>query len=161
MDDITLERTNRPPRSWPDEGVSRVPYWVYSDPDIYRLEQERIFGGPSWAYVALEAEIPAAGDFVRTFLGEKPVVVVRDETGFINVLLNRCAHRGVEFCQVPHGNAKEFMCPYHQWTYDLRGDLRAVPFRRGVRCQGGMPEDFRIEEHGLVRLRVARRARSS
>src|SRR5579864_5453953 len=112
MDDTTLERSNRPPRAWPDEGVSRVPYWVYSDPEIYRLEQQRIFCGSSWAYVALEAEIPEAGNFIRTFLGEKPVVVVRDETGAINVLLNRCAHRGVEFCQAAHGSATEFMCPY-------------------------------------------------
>ena len=157
MDDSALERSNRPPRAWPEEGLSRVPYWVYTDPDIYRAEQQRIFCGPSWAYVALEAEIPTPGDFVRSFVGEKPVVVVRDETGGVNVLLNRCAHRGVEFCQSAFGNAKEFMCPYHQWTYDLGGSLRAVPFRRGVRRQGGMPEDFRLEEHGLVRLRAARR----
>jgi len=157
MDESTIERTNWPARHWPDEGVTRVPYWIYTDPEIYRVEQQRIFCGPNWAYVALEAEIPEAGNFVRTFVGEKPVVVVRDEEGAINVLLNRCAHRGVEFCQAPHGTAKEFMCPYHQWTYDLRGALRAVPFRRGVRRQGGMPEDFRLEEHGLTRLRVARR----
>ena len=157
MDDSALERSNRPPRAWPEEGLSRIPYWVYTDPDIYRAEQQRIFCGPSWAYVALEAEIPAPGDFVRSFVGEKPVVVVRDETGGVNVLLNRCAHRGVEFCQTAFGNAKEFMCPYHQWTYDLRGTLHAVPFRRGVRRQGGMPADFRLAEHGLVRLRAARR----
>ncbi len=73
------------------------------------------------------------------------------------MLLNRCAHRGVEFCQAAHGNAREFMCPYHQWTYDLAGKLIGVPFRRGVRQQGGMPADFRLEEHGLTRLAVARR----
>jgi salicylate 5-hydroxylase large subunit len=157
MDDSTLSRSNRPPRTWPEDGLSRVPYWVYTDPEIYRAEQERIFCGPSWAYVGFEAEIPAPGDFIRTFIGEKPVVVVRDEAGAVNVLLNRCAHRGVAFCQTAFGNAREFMCPYHQWTYDLRGALRAVPFRRGVRRQGGMPEDFRLEEHGLLRLRVARR----
>jgi salicylate 5-hydroxylase large subunit len=157
MDESAIERSNWPPRAWPDEGVSRVPYWIYTDPEIYRAEQQRIFCGPNWAYVALEAEIPEPGNFIRTFVGEKPVVVVRDESGAINVLLNRCAHRGVEFCQAPHGTAKEFMCPYHQWTYDLRGTLRAVPFRRGVRRQGGMPDDFRLEQHGLTRLQVTRR----
>jgi salicylate 5-hydroxylase large subunit len=49
------------------------------------------------------------------------------------------------------------MCPYHQWTYDLDGSLRAVPFRRGVRGAGGMPDDFSFEEHGLERLAVAER----
>src|SRR5262249_45780647 len=105
----------------------------------------------------LEAEIPNAGDFVRSHVGDKPVVVVRGTDGGVTVLLNRCAHRGVEFCQRAHGTVREFMCPYHQWTYDLSGKLPDVPFRRGVKGQGGMPEDFRLEEHNLTRLAVARR----
>ncbi|MBV9521473.1 MAG: aromatic ring-hydroxylating dioxygenase subunit alpha [Alphaproteobacteria bacterium] len=144
-------------RHWPADRTSRVPYWLYSDPAIYRLEQERIFAGASWNYVALEAEIPAPGDFKRAEIGDKPVVVVRDETGAVNVLANRCAHRGVAFCQHAHGNAKEFVCPYHQWTYDLRGNLLGVPFRRGYKGQGGMPADFAPAENGLQKLKVARR----
>jgi len=49
------------PRHWPEEGISRVPYWAYSDPAIYAKEQERIFGGRSWCYVCLETEIPNPG----------------------------------------------------------------------------------------------------
>src|SRR5216684_7745858 len=142
---------------WPQEGVSRIPYWIYSDPEIYSLEQERIFCGPSWSYVALEAELPRPGNFKRTFIGEKPVVVVRDQEGSINVVENRCAHRGVQFCQKHLGSAAEFMCPYHQWTYDLKGNLIGVPFRRGVKKQGGMPADFDPKNHGLRKLKVARR----
>ena len=139
---------------WPAEGIARVPYWAYSDAEIYAREQARIFGGPSWSYVALEAEIPAAGDYKRTFVGEKPVVVVRDQDGGVNVFENRCAHRGVQFCQRHLGNALEIMCPYHQWTYDLKGNLIGVPFRRGVKKQGGMPADFDPKAHGLRRLEV-------
>ena len=139
---------------WPAEGIARVPYWAYSDAEIYAREQARIFGGPSWRYVALEAEIPAAGDYKRTFVGEKPVVVVRDQDGGVNVFENRCAHRGVQFCQRHLGNALEIMCPYHQWTYDLKGNLIGVPFRRGVKKQGGMPADFDPKAHGLRRLEV-------
>lgn len=54
---------------WPKEGVSRIPYWVYTDPEIYAREQERIFCGRSWAYVALEAEIQIPGDFKRSYKG--------------------------------------------------------------------------------------------
>ncbi|HZS84560.1 MAG TPA: aromatic ring-hydroxylating dioxygenase subunit alpha [Stellaceae bacterium] len=144
-------------RHWPADRTSRVPFWIYSDPEIYRLEQERIFAGPSWSYVALEAEIPRAGDFKRSDIGDKPVIVVRDEAGGVNVVANRCAHRGVAFCQQAQGNVKEFLCPYHQWTYDLRGNLIGVPFRRGYRGQGGMPADFAVEANGLQKLRVARR----
>ena len=119
-------------RRWPDSGITRIPFWVYADPEIYRLEQERVFGGKSWNYVALEAEVPEPGDFKRSFVGEKPVVVNRDLDGGVNVVVNRCAHRGVQFCKAQRGNAKEFMCPYHQWVYDLKGNLIGVPFRRGT-----------------------------
>jgi salicylate 5-hydroxylase large subunit len=146
-----------PLRQWPAEGIARVPYWAYSDPAIYRAEQERVFCGRSWSYVALEAEIPNPGDYKRTFIGEKPVVVVRDREGALHCVENRCAHRGVQFCQKHLGNATEFMCPYHQWTYDLAGNLIGVPFRRGVKKQGGMPEDFDPKRHGLRKLRVAAR----
>ena len=140
---------------WPAEGISRIPYWLYTDPEIYAREQERIFGGPNWSYVALEAEIPQPGDYKRTYIGDKPVLVIRDEEGKINVVENRCAHRGVQFCQKHLGNASEFMCPYHQWTYNLKGDLTAVPFRRGIKKQGGMPADFEMKDHGLRKLNVA------
>ena len=79
-------------RHWPAETTSLVPFWLYSDPEIYRLEQERIFAGPAWSYVALEAELPNAGDFKRSDIGDKPIVVVRDGEGEINVVVNRCAH---------------------------------------------------------------------
>ncbi len=102
----------RAPHQWPEEGISRIPYWVYTDPEIYAREQERIFRGRSWAYVALEAEIPTPGDFKRTHIGDRPVVVVRDETGNASAVENRCAHRGVQFCQQHLGHVTEFMCPY-------------------------------------------------
>ncbi|HYY05852.1 MAG TPA: aromatic ring-hydroxylating dioxygenase subunit alpha [Candidatus Limnocylindria bacterium] len=152
---MAAERTQR--RSWPREGNCRVPFWVYTDPALYQLEQERIFGGASWSYVGLAAEIPKSGDFKRTFVGEKPVVLVRDQEGLPNVLVDRCAHRGVQFCRRDFGNTRTFTCPYHQWTYDLRGRLVGVPLRRGLRQQGGMPRDFRLEEHALATLRVAER----
>ena len=146
-----------PSRRWPKEGPARVPYWVYSDPVVYEQEQERIFRGPSWCYVGLSTEIPNPGDFRRSHVGDKSVVLVRDGDGGINVLVNRCAHRGVQFCRKQFGHANEFMCPYHQWTYDLKGNLLGVPFRRGVKKQGGMPADFKLGEHGLHKLKVAER----
>lgn len=142
-------------RRWPAEGLSRVPYWVYSDPEVYAREQTRIFAGPHWNYVALEAEVGKPGDFVTSYVGEHPVIVVRDKSGGVGVLLNRCAHRGVQFCRARWGNAQAFTCPYHQWTYDLRGNLNGVPLRRGVNGQGGMPAEFDPSAHGLRRLNVA------
>ncbi len=147
----------RGPRRWPEAGVSRVPYWVYTDPALYAREQERIFGGPSWCYVGLEAELSRPGDFKRSWLGEHAVIVVRDERGELHVLRNRCAHRGSELCRHEHGNTRSFQCPYHQWTYRLDGSLLGVPFSKGLRGQGGMPADFDRERHRLEPLRVASR----
>lgn len=144
-------------RRWPEQGISRIPNWVYTDPDIFARELERIFAGPSWLYTCLEAEIPNPGDFTRSRLGAREVVAVRAADGQINVLVNRCAHRSMQFCSANRGTVKEFTCPYHQWTYDLDGRLLGLPFRRGYHGQGGMPADFRPEDHPLERLAVSTR----
>ncbi len=147
---MTVQSIRTPP--W-----ARIPYDIYSDPSIYEREQERIFRGRSWNYVGLEAEIPRHGDFKRTAVGDRPVVVTRDKDGSIGVFENRCAHRGVAFCYRTHGNAKALQCPYHQWTYDLRGNLIGIPFRKGFAGQGGLPDDFDPAEHSLTKLSVTTR----
>lgn len=142
---------------WPEDALHFIPDWVYTSQAVYDQEMEKIFRGRSWNYVALEAEIPNTGDFKRSYVGATPVVVARAEDGSINVFENRCAHRGAEFCRHGQGNATEFVCPYHQWSYDLKGNLQGVPFKRGVNKQGGMPKDFRNEDHGLLKLHVTTR----
>jgi phenylpropionate dioxygenase-like ring-hydroxylating dioxygenase large terminal subunit len=159
MPDSVPERPNDTAAElrWPAEGLSRIPDWIYTSEDIYRREIERIFHGRTWNFVALEAELPEPGSFKRSFAGPTPVVVTRDHEGAIHVFENRCAHRGAELCRAHVGKATELVCPYHQWTYDLAGNLAAVPFRRGIQNKGGMPKDFRLEEHGLRKLKVTTR----
>lgn len=152
-----LRNESVPPRSWPEPAAARVPYWVYTDEAIYRQEMERIFYGPSWCYVGLSAEIPEAGDFKTTMIGERPVIAARTAEGAAAVMENRCAHRGVQLCFRELGRNKEFVCPYHQWTYALDGALTGVSFLRGVKRKGGMPSDFSLAEHGLNRLAVTER----
>ena len=149
------------------EGVSRVPFWAYTDARLYQRELDRIFYGAHWCYVGLAIEIPKLGDFKLSSVGERQVIMVRDRVApeavtsdhGIRVVENRCAHRGVRFCQKQQGNARSFVCPYHQWTYKLNGELDGLPFKNGVkdgeRVNGGMPEDFDVAQHGLTRLRVA------
>ena len=144
---------------WKDDGSSRIPFRAYTDDEIHQRELERLFYNGHWCYVGLEAEIPNAGDFKRTVVGERSVIVTRTPAGSIAVVENVCAHRGVRFCREKSGNRKDFTCPYHQWNYDLKGNLIGVPFRRGVKSegkmQGGMPADFDLKEHGLTQLNVA------
>lgn len=142
--------------AWPAEGVARAPYAVFSDPEVYALEQGRIFRGPTWHYLGMELELPEAGCFLLAHVGDTPVVVARDEQGDIHAMVNRCAHKGTPLVFVPAGKLerKRFMCIYHNWMYDLQGRLKSVPFEKGVAGKGGMPPDFKKEEHGLEKLRV-------
>ena len=154
--------THFPPApAWENSGTSRIPFAVYTDQQLHQRELERFFYKAHWSYVALEAEIPNTGDFKRTVVGERSVLVVRDKQGQVRVVENVCAHRGMQFCRERHGNRKEFICPYHQWSYSLQGELQGVPFRRGVRVDGkvngGMPADFELAQHGLTQLKVATR----
>ena len=148
-----------PSPTWPGEGTSRVPFWAYTREDLYKKELDRLFYNGHWCYVGLEAEIPNAGDFKRTVIGERSVIMVRDPEGGVNVVENVCAHRGMRFCRERNGHAKDFFCPYHQWNYSLKGDLQGVPFLRGVKqdgkVNGGMPKDFKVADHGLTKLKVA------
>jgi anthranilate 1,2-dioxygenase large subunit len=140
----------------PSQDLTRVPYWVFQTAETYRKEQERIFQGPSWHYLALEVELPEPGDFRTTKIGETSVVVVRDDDGEIYAFENRCAHRGALICLDNHGKGKkDFSCVYHAWTYDRQGNLRGIAFKDGVKGKGGMPESFRMEEHGPRKLRIA------
>ena len=145
--------------AWPGDGTSRIPFWAYTREDLYEKELDRLFYNKHWCYAGLEAEIPNAGNFRRTVVGERSVIMVRDPDGSINVLENVCAHRGMRFCRERHGQAKDFLCPYHQWNYSLKGDLQGVPFIRGVKQEGkvngGMPKGFKVADHGLTKLKVA------
>ncbi|GAA6142315.1 aromatic ring-hydroxylating dioxygenase subunit alpha [Hydrogenophaga sp. 5NK40-0174] len=140
-------------------GTHRIPFAAYTSEELHKKELERFFYKGHWCYVGLEAEVPKPGDFKRTVVGERSVIMVRDRDGSINVVENVCAHRGMRFCRERHGNKRNFVCPYHQWGYKLNGDLVGVPFRNGVKqdgqMHGGMPEDFNMADHGLTKLKVA------
>jgi salicylate 5-hydroxylase large subunit len=144
---------------WDSDGTSKIPFGVYTSEQLHRRELDRFFYRGHWSYVGLEAEIPNPGDFKRTVVGERSVIMVRDKDGSVKVVENVCAHRGMQFCRERHGNRKEFICPYHQWSYTLSGELQGVPFRRGVRqdgkVNGGMPADFKLEQNNLTQLTVA------
>ncbi|MDA9433725.1 Rieske (2Fe-2S) protein [Bradyrhizobium sp. CCBAU 51627] len=127
---------------------------MFTDPEIYQLEQERIFRGKTWNFLCLDIEIQNAGDYRTTTVGETPVVVTRDRDGKIHAMVNRCAHKGALVCLKKKDNVASLSCVYHAWNYELDGKLKGVAFRNGVRGQGGMPEDFDPAQHRLRPLRV-------
>jgi anthranilate 1,2-dioxygenase large subunit len=141
------------PRLTRNDG-SRIPYEVFTSQAIYDVEQQLIFRGPTWSFLGLEAEIKQPGDFKSTFIGDTPVVMTRTEDGGLAAWVNRCAHRGAMVCRHLRGNATSHACVYHQWRYDLEGNLYGVPFLRGLNGQAGMPADFDRKANGLRKLRV-------
>ena len=143
------------PLAWPGPGLARVPFSVYQDADNYAAELRRIFEGPVWNYVALEADLARPGDYRTTFVGEMPVIVVRGEDGAIRAFENRCAHRGALIALDDGGSAKHFQCVYHAWSYDLAGNLVGIAFEKGSHGRGGMPSSFCKADHGPRKLRTA------
>ena len=141
---------------WPEDALSATPYWIYTDQQVYRRELDLIWYGPHWLYCGLEVEVPEVGSYRTPTLGERPVIMVRsgEGEGEISVVENSCAHRGTKICWNRAGKVAELTCPYHQWSYQLTGELMGVPFRRGVRGEGGMPKDFNPRDHNLKRLKV-------
>ena len=106
------------------EGYTLPASW-YSDPEIARLEGERIFRR-SWQYAGRADQVAGPGDYFACRAGDVPVVVVRDRERVLRAFVNVCRHRGHE---VVHGagTRASLQCPYHAWTYGLDGQLRAAP----------------------------------
>ncbi|HEY7662313.1 MAG TPA: Rieske 2Fe-2S domain-containing protein [Xanthobacteraceae bacterium] len=127
----------------------RVHRRAYTDPEIFELELNRIFGS-AWIYVGHESQIKQPGDFVATRIGRKPLLLVRDAAGKIALLHNQCAHRGSLVVASGQGQTSEFRCCYHGWTYHLDGRLKSAPLLHGY------PSDFDPKDPDFGMLRVPR-----
>jgi len=132
----------------------RVHRAVYTDPDLFELEMERVFGR-AWLCIGHDSQIPRPGDFVTTRMGRQPVIMVRQRDGSVRVLYNRCTHRGATVCSLARGNAKSFTCPYHGWTYGVDGTLQGVPvpegydagFKDRMKSELGLTEVARVSNY--------------
>ena len=135
----------------PDAGaVSRE---VYVDRAVYDVEQERVFGR-AWLYLAHESQVREPGDYVTTFMGEDPVIVVRGADGQVRAFLNACRHRGMKVCRAEEGNTELLPLPLPR--LDLQQPGRAAracpstgrPTRAScARRSGGCVEVARVEDH--------------
>jgi len=151
----TMETPVTEPHGWTHERLralvrpDKVHRAIYTDPAIFTLEMERIFGR-AWVYVGHESQVPKPFDFLATRIGREPVLLTRDGEGGVHVIYNRCAHRGVEVCTLESGNTRIFRCPYHGWSYHANGRLAGIPLRKAY------PADLDFDDPEFHMRRVPR-----
>jgi phenylpropionate dioxygenase-like ring-hydroxylating dioxygenase large terminal subunit len=122
-----------------DPEAGRIPMFVYTDPDVYRLELENLFGR-TWLYVAHESELSEAGSFVTRRMGEQSVIVGRGDDETVRVFLNSCRHRGMRLANEDFGCVEMWRCPYHGFTYGSKGEflgtMIGAPYERQAYPEG-------------------------
>ena len=109
---------------------TRVHSRLYCEEEIFRDEIERIWH-TTWVYVGHVSEVPRTNDFVTKSIGPTPVLLVHNHKGEIDLLLNKCAHRGNQLCAYTKGNSATFTCPYHSWSFSNTGELRGYAYPDG------------------------------
>jgi len=120
------------------EGYSlEAPFYVSED--VLKADVEHIFS-KHWIFVAVEPQIPEEGDYITVDIGSTSVLIVRDEDGEVRAFHNVCRHRGAKLCAQHQGATGNIVCPYHQWTYNLKGVLIHTDH---------MGEGFNHHGHGL------------
>jgi len=117
-----------------------LPQPLYNDPHMFRIDMEEVFG-KEWLFVGMSSEIPAKGDYFTVEIGQNPVLIVRAADGTVNAFHNTCRHRGSRLCAAHRGKVANLVCPYHQWTYDLKGNLLFAGTEMG--------DGFDMKQHGL------------
>jgi len=105
----------------------RRPGWslertFYLDAEIFALDLERIYGR-HWLLAGPASRIPSTGDWFTYAIGNDSTVILRDDDGRLRAFHNVCRHRGSRICLEREGTSRQFVCPYHNWTYGLDGAL--------------------------------------
>jgi phenylpropionate dioxygenase-like ring-hydroxylating dioxygenase large terminal subunit len=106
----------------PDPRDPRISRRIYSDPEVFELETERLLAR-AWCFLGHESEVPEPGAYVARELGREHVILIRGEDGVVRAFLNSCRHRGMRICRADRDRVRYMRCPYHGWTYNSNGEL--------------------------------------
>jgi phenylpropionate dioxygenase-like ring-hydroxylating dioxygenase large terminal subunit len=132
-------------------GADRVHGCLYTDPELFEAELERIWYR-TWVFVGHLSEVPEPNDYVLKWIGPQSVIMTRDRRGEVHLLHNRCTHRGNLVCEATRGNSSSFRCPYHGWTFANSGKLLGYPFSGGygggqLKTQLGLARVARVDSY--------------
>lgn len=125
-----------------DNGTSTLPGKFFTDPEIYRQENEKIFSR-QWIYVGRESSIEEEGSFFVHSQEQDRIIILRSADGEPRAFFDLCRHRGTSLCSGDSGKfGKYITCPYHAWSYGLDGELASAPNMNET-------EGFRKEDYPL------------
>ncbi|WP_425307516.1 aromatic ring-hydroxylating dioxygenase subunit alpha [Ammonicoccus fulvus] len=128
---------------WVDARNGFIRGEIFTSEEVYQAELKNVFAR-SWVFLAHDSMLKKAGDFIQNYIGEDPVVVVRQADGSVKAWLNQCRHRGMRICRADRGNTRYFMCSFHGWVYDREGSLVQVPHEE----EAYAPETFDKADYG-------------
>jgi phenylpropionate dioxygenase-like ring-hydroxylating dioxygenase large terminal subunit len=143
---MALPTTKNPELQAALERGETLPAEWYTNKDLFRLEQKRIFRR-TWQYVGLTEQVAQPGDFFTFTIDNVPIVLTRDLSGHLRGFVNVCRHRGSQLVLAECGHRNTLQCHYHAWTYNLDGTLRAAPGSKNE-------PDFTKEDLSLIPVHV-------
>ena len=136
-------------KSWQKRSLDReataLPAEMYYSPEIYRLEQEQVFG-KHWYYVGHTSQLDGAGSYFTVEIAEQPLVILQTKTGELRAFFNICTHRAGPVA-VGSGKCNRLTCLYHAWSFDLEGNLRGIPDMEQA-------ENFDVADHALQAVKI-------
>jgi phenylpropionate dioxygenase-like ring-hydroxylating dioxygenase large terminal subunit len=97
----------------------------YTSEQWFQVDLERIWR-KRWLFACHVSKLSAVGDYMTVELGKDSIIVVRSSVDQFSAFHNVCSHRGTQLCRPGMGRSKMFVCPYHAWTFNLDGTLRAA-----------------------------------
>ena len=130
-----------------DRGEFTVHRDIFRDPEVFEMEIRHIFES-TWVFLGFACQLPKPHDYLTTWVGRQPVIVMRDGAGALRAFLNTCRHRGATVCHLERGNSKYHVCNYHGWAYDSSGKNVDVKDR----THGCYPPAFDADDHDLKPL---------
>ena len=116
----------------PINQAGGLPGAAYTSQDFFDLEQAKFFPR-TWMGVGFKADIPNPGDAMPIMIGKLPIILARNNAGEIKAFHNVCRHRAATVLTKPEKGLKTLTCPYHAWSWDLDGSLKAIPFFDGTK----------------------------
>lgn len=113
-------------QSQPINEEKTLPYYLYTNPEVLKVEQEKIFSR-SWQLVGHISQVSQPGQFITCEIAGEPIIVIRGEDEELRAFYNICPHRATIIEKNEEGQKKILQCGYHGWTFKLDGQLNKAP----------------------------------